>query len=146
MQKFNDEIKDANLTEKINLVTDPNKNYNIILRVIEEAKYKHLPTRTVKFNKRKHKKTKWITFGLIKSINHRDTMYKKLKLTNPDSPEFIIKKANLKSYNSILKRSIRLQKKLYYGACFKKFKNDMKRKWQTISEVLCKTNKKENLP
>ncbi len=46
---------------------------------------------------------------------------------------------NLETYNIILKRSIRLKKKLYYEACFKKYKNDMKKTWKTISEVLNKT-------
>ena len=44
------------------------------------------PIRTVKFNKRKHKRTKWITSGIIKSINNRDNLYRKLKETSPDSP------------------------------------------------------------
>ncbi len=36
----------------------------------------------VRFNKNKHKKSKWITSGLITPIKYRDNLYKKLKLNN----------------------------------------------------------------
>ncbi len=35
--------------------------------------------------KKKAQKTKWITFGIIKSINHRDKLFQTLKMTDPDS-------------------------------------------------------------
>ena len=41
---------------------------------------KHYPIKTVKLNKRKHKGTKWITSGIIKSI--KNNLYRKLKDTN----------------------------------------------------------------
>ncbi len=53
------------------------------------AKETHMPSKTIKFNKRKHKKSKWITFGIIKSISYRDDMYKKLKMTDPESEQYI---------------------------------------------------------
>ncbi len=39
-----------------NPLADPNSNYLIIHNVIEAAENIHIPTKTVKFNKRKHKK------------------------------------------------------------------------------------------
>ncbi len=81
LQSCETEIKQINLINKIdsNPIADPNINYNIIHDIINAAKNKHLPTKIVKFNKRKHKKSKWITFGIIKSINYRDKMYKDYK-------------------------------------------------------------------
>ncbi len=76
----------------------------------------------LKLNKRKHKKSKWITFGIIKSINYRDEMYKRLKMTAAGITQFEILQSHLNIYNKILKKSIWLQKKLYYQACFKKYK------------------------
>ena len=32
----------------------------------------------VKFNRKKHKKAKWMTNGILKSINTKDKLYKKL--------------------------------------------------------------------
>ncbi len=81
----------------------------------------------------------WITFGIIKSINYRDKLYQNFKMTDPNSQTYNILKINLKTYNIILKRSIQLQKKLYYEVCFKKYKNYLKKTWKTISEVLNKT-------
>ncbi len=64
---------------KLNLTQDPNINYNIMHDVIQYAKTTHTPQKKVKFNKCKHKKSKWITHGMIKSIQTRDNMYKKYK-------------------------------------------------------------------
>ncbi len=71
-------------------------------------------------------------------------MYKKLKMTHPDSQQFTILKANLNTYNNILKRSIWLQKKLYY--CLQKIqkwhaKNMENNKWSSLQN-----KKKQNLP
>ncbi len=38
-------------------------------------------------------------------------MYKKLKMTDPDTQQFTIMKTNLNTYNTILRKSIWLQKK-----------------------------------
>ncbi len=46
---------------KLNLTQDPNINYNIMHDVIQYAKTSHIPNKIVKFNKYKHKKSKWIT-------------------------------------------------------------------------------------
>ncbi len=90
--------------------------------------------------------SRWITFGIIKSINHKDKMYQKLKMTDTDSQQFIMFKSNLNAYNNISKKRIWLQKKLYYEACLKKYKNDMRKILKTINEVLCKTKKKKISP
>ena len=43
-------------------------------------------------------------------------MYKKLKATNPDSDEFEALKINVRTYNKILKRNIKIAKSAYYQA------------------------------
>ena len=52
---------------------------------ILRAKNKHMPCKLVKLNKYKHKKSTWITQGLLKSIRYRDKLYKQLRLSNPNS-------------------------------------------------------------
>ncbi len=69
-----------------------------------------MPSKTIKFNKRKHKKSKWITFGIIKSISYRDDLYKKSKMTDLESAQYAGLKNNLEVYNNILRKNIRLQK------------------------------------
>ncbi len=43
----------------------------------------------IKFNKFKHMKSKWITHGIIKSIQIRDNMYKKYKMTDPNANNYL---------------------------------------------------------
>ena len=64
------------------LNADTNINYEIIHDEIARAKNKCMPSKIVKFKKYKHKKSSWITQGLLKSIRYRDQLYKKLKLSN----------------------------------------------------------------
>ena len=59
--------------------SDPNLNYNTILDVITKAKETCLPTKMLKFNKHRHKDSKWISQGIIKSIAHRDKLYVNIK-------------------------------------------------------------------
>ena len=49
--------------------TDPNHNYDILEHAIKETHSECFPERRVKFNAKKHKKTPWITNGILKSIN-----------------------------------------------------------------------------
>ncbi len=88
----------------------------------------------------------WITKGIIRSIQYRDNLYKKHKMTASNSPEFDIQKINLKTYNNILKKSIHLAKKIYYETLFQKFKDDIKGTWKTINGILNKTKRKRNFP
>ncbi len=102
--------------------------------------------KVVKFNKYKHKKSKWISQGIIKSIHFSDNLYKKLKMTDPISPDYTIMQINLKTYNHILKTSIRALKQSYCETLFTKFKNDIRGTWKTINSILNNTNRKKNIP
>lgn len=129
-----------------NLTQDPNINYNILHSVIQNAKNTHMPQKIMKYDKRKHKKSKWITQSIIKSINFRDNLYKKLKMTDPNSTEYATLKTNLKTFNNILKKIIRTVKKTYYETLFMKFKDDIRGTWKTINDILNKTKKKRSFP
>ena len=120
---------------------NPNASYNIILEVIETDRKKHMMGTFVKFNKYKHKKSKWITYGIIKSIRFRDKLYKKLKLTNPVLREYEILYTNLQTYNKILKRSIREAKQLFLESTFNRYKSDIRNTWKTINEILLRSHK-----
>ncbi len=73
-------------------------------------------------------------------------MHKIHKMTNPISEEFEIQNINLKTYNNILKQSIRLAKKSYYEQIFNKVKNDIKGTLKTIKAILNKTKRKKMFP
>ena len=102
----------------------------------------------VKFKKHRNKKNKWITSGILRSIKHRDGMYKKLKTENPNSHKYITIKTNLKTYNTILKRSrpIRLAKIQFYHSYFAKYKNDAPKTWSLINSIMNRTKKNSQQP
>ena len=120
------------------LTADPNINYNIIHDVIEKNRKTHMTSKLVKYNKYKHKKSKWITSGLLRSIRFRDNLYKKIKLTNPASIEYETLRINLKTYNQILRTSICAAKQQFLAFTFEKYKSDIKNTWKTINEILSK--------
>ena len=134
---FQTELNDANIYELLDttLTADPTKNLHILNNVISQAKNKHLSYRKVTFNKHKHKNSKWITKGIVRSITYRDKLYLKLKRTPLGSERHSILKLNLKTYQSILKRLIRDAKKQYYQKQFEKYKNDVKNTWSTIKQI-----------
>ena len=55
--------------------SDPNHNYEILKVALREPHNDYFPTLTVRFNEKRHKKTAWITNGIIKSTNHRNNLY-----------------------------------------------------------------------
>ena len=57
-----------------------------------------MPLKRVKFDKHKHKKSNWITAGLIRSIKFRDKLYLKMKQTPAHSEAYANIKINLKTY------------------------------------------------
>ena len=125
-------------------ISDINSNYDIILDEITKSQIKFITRKLVKYNKYKHKKSTWITQGLLKSIKYRDKLYKQTLLTNPDLPEYHMLKINLKTYNGIRKRGFRMAKHIYYKTCFNRFNSHAKTTWKTINEILYKS--KTNIP
>ena len=120
---------------ELNLLSDPNINYNIMENEITNTNRKYILKKTVKFNKYKHT-SEWITRGILKSIKHRDALYKELRHTNPHLSTYNGLLRNLKNFKSIIKRSIRFAKNSYYAYQFNICKNDSKKTWKTIHSLL----------
>ena len=83
LKQFYDEISNQDIMKNIDAdpYSNPNTNYNIMHSIINLSREKYIPVRYVKFHKYKHKKNKWITKGILKSIKFRDGLYKKLKIS-----------------------------------------------------------------
>ena len=148
LQNFCNHINEINFHEILNndIASDPNSNYNILEKEILAAKDKHLPIKTVRFNKYRHKISEWITPEIIKSIKFRDKLYRKLKEVNPYTTKYAELETNLKTFAKIVNKSIREAKKKYYANQFLTYKNDSKKIWQKIREILNKTRKTSNFP
>ena len=84
------DICKANILTKLNpeIFANPNENYNTLEKLIVLNINKHFPTRRVKYNKYQHKKSTWITKGILHSIKFRDNLYRELKQTCPNSDIF----------------------------------------------------------
>ena len=146
--KIFEEIKDTmkNMNWNTNLFHDPDHNYGIFERIISDAKAKHLAPRIVKFNRYKHKISPWATSGILRSIKYRDKLYKKLKLTPPDTEIYNSLKYNLNSYSCILKKAIRQVKIDYYSRQFDKSKSNIRHTWRVVKEILNKCKNKMDFP
>ena len=147
-ENIRQDLLNENILTKLDINPDacPSQNYTLLNEILQTAIDKHMPTRYAKYNKYKHKKSPWITFGILRSINFRDKMYIKLKKTNPILPLYDTLKTNLRCYNNTLKKLIRTSKLEYYHNKFSKFKNDIKNTWLTIKEVINKNKSKNNAP
>ena len=83
--------------------------------------------KSVWYQKRKHKKSKWMTTGILNCINTKDSLYKTLLQTNTSSDDYRVAKANFKRYREILRNSIKKGQMLYYKKTFKLYQKDVKK-------------------
>ena len=148
LQRYREELMHSEIINQIenDLSTDPNTTFDILNQALIAAKDKHFPERGVRFNRYKHKLNKWITAGILKSIKYCDNLYKNLQLLSPESAQYQMAKVNLKAYNNILNRSIRLAKKTFYTAELDKYKNDIRKTWDTLKTILNKAKIKSDFP
>ena len=104
VHKFNIELNKASIYELMNTTidADPNANLNILNRIISQAKDKHLPLRYVKYDKHKHKKSLWITNGILRSLTFRDKLYLQLKRPPAGSDQHTVLKMNLNTYSNYI--------------------------------------------
>ena len=129
----------------INLMTfdNPDKNYDILETLLIQAIDRYMPMKKIRLNKYKHKKTEWITNGILKSIKFKDNLYKRMKLSVIGTVEHTVLKHNLSVYNSILKRLIRKAKNNYYYTRFEHCQHDSKNTWNMINKILNRSESKQ---
>ena len=73
---------------------------------------------------------------MLRSIQFRDKLYKHLKFTNPTFLEYANSQINLRTYNRILRKSLRAAKRIFYSLTFDKYKADIKNTWKNINGLL----------
>ena len=114
-----------------NPFANPDNNYRIISQLINEPKSIHIPVKSVKFRKHKHTKSSWIT----PAIQFRDKLYQSYKCAEPNTTNYIALHTNLKTYNRILKRTIRKAKLIYFTGQFDRCQNDIQQTWKAINSI-----------
>ena len=129
------------------LIVNPNSEYEKFDDIKQNFYHKPFPEkRGEKFNKYKHKISNWITSGIFKSIEFRDNLYKKWKMSPHDSPDYSILGHNLKLYNKYLNQCIRTAKQEFYMREFTKYKNDIRKTWDTLKHILNEKKSKSEFP
>ena len=131
-----------NIYERLNkdLNADHNENYAILEAAITKSMNVHLEKKIVKFNRKKHKTDSCMTYGILKSVNHTNKLYKNLMKINKDLPLFDNKKQEFNVYKNTLRRLIN-QAKIYISQLsLKKIEVIAKKTWQTIDNALHRIN------
>ena len=103
-------------------------NYNLIHQIIETTKNKHILTNI--------KKSSWIMKDLLRAITYRGKLYKQLKMLHRVSAKYNTCCTIPKTYNVILKKSIREAQRLNYGQLFDKYKFNAANTWKAINEII----------
>ena len=147
MNNFINELKSLNIYDQLDkeLTGDPNENYQLLSSRLNAAREKHMPRKRVKYKKKLHKKSKWITNGILRSINKKDKLYKTLIQTDLDNTVLYDRlKTEFKDYRASLRKIIRKAKRDYYTHIFNRHKNDIKKTWSLINETLNRNLKKQS--
>ena len=63
----------------------------------------------------------------------------RLKQTDPKTASYLDIKTNLRTYNSILKKSIREAKRIHFSRIFIQCENNIKNTWNTLNKIIRKT-------
>ena len=142
------DLKEIDICAKLDKspTADVDQNYNIMYQEIHTVMNKYTTMRTVKFAKHKHKKTNWITYGVLKSIKYRDKLYKTLRKTPHGTESHATLTINLRTYNTILRRVIRAAKSAYYECAFNRHRFNIKNTWGVINEIITKSAKTKSFP
>ena len=107
-QNFKHDFEAKKMYERLNTApgANPNENYCILETAIIESMSNHLKEKVVKFNKKRHKRDPWMSYGILKSVNHKNKLYKKLMKFDRDSTQFNNKKQEFIVYKNVLRRLI----------------------------------------
>ena len=113
IERFQEEIADLEIHNKLHetLDRDPNYNYEIVSTLLQNAKSKHIPKRVKKFNKRRHKKKRWMTDEFLAQVLKKNNLYVEWKTTPNTHPDYEKVKLNFKGYKKIVSKGIEKAKK-----------------------------------
>ena len=103
----------------------------------------HEKINIVKFNRKKHKRDPWITFGILKSVHKKNLLYKKkLRKLRQIPLTMKLESKNLKPIKTLCDVSLIKQKKLYFPGQIIKQRGTGSKTWQTIDNALHRKSNK----
>ena len=148
LNNYKNAVAASDIYSQINkdINANPNINYNIVHNILKTPTEEHLAPKIVKSKKQRHRKTKWITQGIIKSISFRDKLYKEYRKSPMNTFTHERLKTNLNTYNKISKSNILLAKRKHYHSIFEKYKHNIKNTWTNIKDLLQQSKVKRDFP
>ena len=120
---------------------DPCESYMRFHNNLKIAINKSFPFVKIRNKVVNNTKSPWMTNGIFKSISKKNKLYKKFlkKPTRKNETDY-------KKYKNKLNHVIKNAKKAYYEKQFVKYKNNTKKTWQTINEILNINRTSKDLP
>ena len=131
LEKYSNAVNDFDWS-KIQEYSDCNQAYNFFADSLKKIFNQSFPVQKVK--KRYRNRLPWLTDGLRKSIKHKNRLYKiYIKIQTSHN------KKVYNIYNNKLKSLLRTTEKNHYQDCLLKCKNNLKKTWTIIKDVLSKS-------
>ena len=124
----------------------PNTSYSSIISNIQIVYDTHFPEKQTRFKRAKHKIQPWMTNELLHTITVKDKFYVRYHKAKHNTPSKFKLKHHMDSLNQRINHMIIQAKESYYSNEIEKNKNDMKKTWNTINNILNKQNVKSNYP
>ena len=134
-EKFTKDLESVDWNNVIKKNGNPNNSVQQLLKITEGILDKHVPLKALTKKQMKSYNKPWITKGLLRSINIKDTIYKKyLKSQTGTLKDNLFSK--FKYYRNKISNLLRLGKKNYYTNYFQQNLGDIKNTWKGIKEII----------
>ena len=146
MTKFNLEIFLNALNDQLNILIDsnissPHELYDKFVTKFENVVDEFAPMRKASRKENKLRCRPWLTRGLLKSIRIKNKMYNNLR-EKPDTSQ----SHKYKIYRNLLNRLIKQAKVDYYHNVLKDNKNNSKKVWNIVNELVYNRKQKNSGP
>ena len=118
----------------------------MISDAVTESYNKNYPVKVTRFRRDRHKVQSWMTDEILEKITAKDKLYVQTKKAKNGSTEKRELKNQLDLSNQDINRNIIEAKSNYYSEKISNYKNDMKKTWSTINEIINRKRTKTNYP
>ena len=147
-RKFNQEIKNAINEVLIKTdwrpltILDAEQGYNFFDETLQNTINILAPEKKIKVKNKNILWKPWMTPALLRSSYKVNRLYKKTIGLNKTSKEYI----KFVTYRTQFNKIKRKTKQNYYSDLFIKYKNDSKKSWKLMNELIGKTKNKQEIP
>ena len=122
-----------------------NEIFDLFFQNLNELIDKHIPLKKLNKKQQRRKGKPWITKGILSSIRKRNQFFKKfLKCTDAKLKEYLYRQ--YKNYRNSIVTLMRVSKQNYYSEYFRNYKNNIKKSWKGINEIINSSNSHHNDP